>query len=147
MTTSFRADETVPEDRVVGTEPASGTPLQTGATVTLIVSKGSNRVEVPSVVGLSDESALSAVSAADLNGNVVQRDDDAPAGQVVGQSPGAGQLVKPGTQVTIFVSSGAISVPDVIGDLRKTAVTTIKKAGFAAADHRVAPTTRARSAG
>jgi serine/threonine-protein kinase len=130
VTTSFRANETVPEDRAVGTEPADGTPLQTGASVTLIVSKGSNRVEVPSVVGLSDESALSAVSAVDLNGNVVQRDDDAPAGQVVGQSPGAGQLVKPGTPVTIFVSSGAISVPDVIGDLRKTAVTTIKKGGF-----------------
>ena len=130
VTTSFRADEAVPENRVVGTEPASGTPLQTGASVTLIVSKGSNRVEVPSVVGLSDESALSAVSAVDLNGNVVQRDDDAPAGQVVGQSPAAGQLVAPGAQVTIFVSSGAISVPDVIGDLRKTAVSNLKKGGF-----------------
>ena len=49
---------------------------------------------------------------------------------MVGQSPGAGQLVKSGAQVTIFVSSGAISVPDVLGELRKTAVSTVKKAGF-----------------
>ena len=130
VTTSFRADETVPEDRVIGTEPADGTPLQTGASVTLVISKGSNRVEVPSVVGQDDQAALSTLNASDLGGSIVQRDDDSPAGQVVGQSPGAGQLVKPGTQVTIFVSSGAISVPDVIGDLRKTAVTDLKKAGF-----------------
>ena len=42
------------------------------------------------MVGLDDQSALSALNAADLGGSVVQRDDDAPAGQVVGQSPGAG---------------------------------------------------------
>ena len=38
-----------------------------------------------------------------------------PPGEVVGQSPGAGELVKRGAQVTIFVSSGAIAVPDVVG--------------------------------
>jgi len=130
VTTAFRFDDTVPEDRVVGTEPAAATRLQTGASVTLVVSKGTNRIEVPSVVGLDDEAALSALSQADLGGSIVQRDDDGPAGQVVGQSPGAGQLVKTGTQVTVFVSTGAIAVPDVLGDLRKTAVATLKKAGF-----------------
>jgi len=130
VTTAFRFDDTVPEDRVVGTEPAAATRLQTGASVTLVVSKGTNRIAVPSVVGLDDEAALSALSQADLGGSIVQRDDDGPAGQVVGQSPAAGQLVKAGAQVTVFVSSGAIAVPDVLGDLRKTAVTTLKKAGF-----------------
>ena len=67
------------------------------------------------MVGLDDQAALSALSDADLGGSIVQRDDDGPAGQVVGQSPGAGPLVKTGTQVTIFVSSGAITVPDVLG--------------------------------
>ena len=56
----------------------------------------------------------------------MQRDDDRPAGQVIGQSPGPGQLVNAGTQVTVFVSSGAISVPDVVGQIRKTAVTALK---------------------
>ena len=32
--------------------------------------------------------------------------------------------------MTVFVSTGAVSVPDVIGELRKTAVNTLKKAGF-----------------
>ncbi len=49
---------------------------------------------------------------------------------MVGQSPGPGRMVKAGSQVTIFVSSGAISVPDVVGQARKQAVTAIKQAGF-----------------
>ncbi|CAN5599947.1 Stk1 family PASTA domain-containing Ser/Thr kinase [soil metagenome] len=130
VNTAFRFNDTVPEDRAVGTEPAAGTRLQTGTSVSLVISKGSNKVEVPSVVGLDDEGALSALNQAELSGTIAERDDDAPAGQVVGQSPGAGQLVKAGSQVTVFVSSGAISVPGVLGDLRKSAVSTLKKAGF-----------------
>jgi eukaryotic-like serine/threonine-protein kinase len=127
---AFGFSDTVPEGRAIGTEPAAGTDVSSGSTVTLTISRGSNKVEVPDVVGLDDQQALSVLSDAELGGNVVQRDDDAPAGQVVGQSPGPGRLVKPGAQVTIFVSSGAISVPDVVGDTRKAAVTAIKQEGF-----------------
>ena len=35
--------------------------------------------------------------------------------------------------MTIFVSSGAISVPDVVGDARRAAVTELKRAGFVVA--------------
>jgi serine/threonine-protein kinase len=126
----FGFSESVPEGRAVGTEPVAGTSLPSGSTVQLVISRGSNRVEVPGVIGLDDQQALSALSDVGLNGNIVQREDEAPAGQVVGQSPGSGQLVRRGSSVTVFVSTGAISVPDVIGELRKTAVATLKKAGF-----------------
>jgi len=128
----FGFSDTVPEDRVIGTEPAAGTQLTTGAQVTVIISRGSNKVEVPDVTGLDAQQALSALDQAELAGNIVQRDDEAPANQVVGQSPGPGQQVKRNSQVTIFVSSGAVSVPDVLGLDRKTAVNTLKKAGFVA---------------
>jgi serine/threonine-protein kinase len=127
---SFGFSDTVPEGRAIGTEPVAGTQLPSGSTVKLVMSRGSNRVEVPNVVGLNEQAALSALSSADLNGNIVQREDDAPAGQVVGQSPGSGQLIRRGSTVTVFVSTGAISVPDVVGELRKTAVTSLKKLGF-----------------
>jgi eukaryotic-like serine/threonine-protein kinase len=128
----FGFSETIPEDRVIGTEPAAGTELQSGATVKLIISRGSNTVEVPSVVGQDDQAALNSLEAAELGGTIVQRDDEAPAGEVVAQSPTAGKRVKRGSTVTIFASTGAISVPDVLGQARKTAVTTLKKAGFVA---------------
>jgi serine/threonine-protein kinase len=126
----FAFDDKVPEDRAIGTQPAAGTNLPADSAVKLIISRGSNKVEVPDVVGLDDQQALSLLSDNDLGGNVVQRDDDAPAGQVVGQSPGPGRMVKAGAQVTLFVSSGAIAVPDVVGQTRKQAVTAIKRGGF-----------------
>jgi beta-lactam-binding protein with PASTA domain len=115
---------------VIGTEPAAGTQLSTAQPVTLLVSKGSDRVRVPDVVGLDDQAALDALSDAELAGTVVQRDSDELQGEVISQSPAAGSRVARGSQVTIFVSSGAITIPDVVGKLRKGAVTTLKKAGF-----------------
>jgi eukaryotic-like serine/threonine-protein kinase len=126
----FGFSDTVPEGRAIGTEPGAGTDISAGSTVKLTISRGSNKVEVPDVVGLDDQQALSILSDSELGGNVVQRDDVAPAGRVVGQSPGPGRMVKRGSPVTIFVSSGAISVPDVVGQTRKQAVTALKQAGF-----------------
>jgi serine/threonine-protein kinase len=48
----------------------------------------------------------------------------------VGQSPGAGQQVRRNSAVTIFVSTGAIAIPDVVGQDRASAVSTLKRAGF-----------------
>ena len=122
--------EDIPEGRVVATEPAAGTQIQTGTTVTLIISKGSNAVDVPDVVGLDDQAALNALESAELAGTIVQRDDDAPQGEVVAQAPAAGKSLKRGSTVTIFVSTGAVTVPDVVGETRRRAVTTLKRSGF-----------------
>lgn len=130
VTSAFAFSDTVPKGRAIATEPAAGTNISTGSGVTLRISRGSNKVEVPDLVGLDDQQALEALTEAELGGNVVQRDDPAPAGRVVGQSPGPGSLVKRGSQVNIFVSTGAIAVPDVLGEARKAAVTALKQAGF-----------------
>jgi eukaryotic-like serine/threonine-protein kinase len=129
----FGFSDAVPEGRAIGTEPSAGITVEGGQTVKLIISRGSNKVEVPLVLGVDDQAALSTLTDAELTGNVVQQEDEAPAGQVVGQSPMAGKLVKRGSPVTIFVSSGAITVPDVIGDIRRAAVTELKRAGFVVA--------------
>ena len=129
----FNFSDTIPEGRVIGTDPGPGISVDTGQTVKLIVSRGSNKVEVPSVIGLQDDQALARLQSADLAGTVVQRDSDEPAGKVVAQSPTAGTLVKAGSPVTIFVSSGAISVPSVLGQDRASAVTALKRAGFVVA--------------
>jgi serine/threonine-protein kinase len=101
--------------------------------ITLLISRGTNRVAVPNVVGLDDQAALAALQSAGLSGVLVQRDSTEPEGKVLSQSPGAGKLVARGSQVTIFASTGAITVPDVVGQDRKTAVTALKKAGFTVA--------------
>ncbi|HEY6771375.1 MAG TPA: Stk1 family PASTA domain-containing Ser/Thr kinase [Solirubrobacterales bacterium] len=130
VTTRNEFSKTVPKGKVIGTEPAAGTQLSTSQVVTVLVSRGTNQVAVPSVVGLDDQAALAALQDAGLSGVLVQRDSTEPEGQVLSQSPGAGKLVARGSQVTIFASTGAITVPDVVGQDRKTAVTALKKAGF-----------------
>jgi len=130
VTTRDEFSSTVPKGKTIGTEPAAGTQLSTSQVVTLLTSRGANQVAVPSVVGLDDQAALAALQNAGLSGVLVQRDSTEPEGQVLSQSPGVGKLVARGSQVTIFASTGAITVPDVVGQARKTAVTALKKAGF-----------------
>jgi eukaryotic-like serine/threonine-protein kinase len=125
--------KTVHKGLAIGTEPAAGTQLSTAQPVTLLISRGANTVTVPDVVGLDDQAALAALSNAGLSGVEVQRDSTEPAGQVLNQSPAAGKQVARGSQVTIFASTGAITVPDVVGQTRKAAVTALKKAGFVVA--------------
>ena len=125
--------KSVPRGLVIGTSPPSGTQLSTAQPVNLLISRGANTVEVPDVVGLDDRAALAALSNAGLSGTEVQRDSTEPQGKVLNQSPGAGKRVARGSQVTIFASTGAITVPDVIGQTRKAAVTALKKAGFTTA--------------
>jgi serine/threonine-protein kinase len=133
VTTEQRFSNLQPRGKVIGTEPAAGTQLSTAQSVTLLVSKGANQVEVPNLIGLDDQAALSRLQSIGLSGVEVQRESTEPQGKVIGQSPGAGKLVNKGSQVTIFASTGTITVPDVSGLDRKTAVNTLKKAGFVVA--------------
>jgi beta-lactam-binding protein with PASTA domain/predicted Ser/Thr protein kinase len=125
--------KTVPKGLATGTEPGAGTQLSTAQPVTLLISRGVNTVIVPDIVGLDDRGALAALQKAGLSGTLVQRESTEPAGEVLSQSPAAGRRIPRGTQVTVFTSTGVITVPDVVGQLRKTAVATLKKAGFVVA--------------
>jgi serine/threonine-protein kinase len=126
----FAFSDTIPQGRAIGTSPAAGTEIQASTPVKLIISRGSNTVEVPSITGLDDQAALNALESAELGGTIVQRDDEAPAGEVVAQSPSAGKRLKKGSTVTIFVSTGSVVVPDQLGQTRRAAVTALKRAGF-----------------
>ena len=130
VTVQQRFSKTVHKGLAIGTEPGAGTQLSTAQPVTLLISRGVNSVTVPDVVGLDDQAALAALQNAGLSGTEVQRDSTEPQGEVLSQSPGAGKRVPRGIQVTIFASTGVITVPDVVGQARKTAVNTLKKAGF-----------------
>ena len=130
VTSRQEFSNSVSKGKAIGTEPAAGTQLSTSQVVTLLVSRGTNQVEVPNVVGLDDQAALASLQDAGLSGVLVQRDSTEPEGKVLNQSPGAGKLVARGSQVTIFASTGAITVPDVVGQARKTAVNRAQEGGL-----------------
>ncbi len=130
VSTQQQFSKTVPRGLVIGTTPPAGTQLSTAQAVTLLVSRGANTVTIPNVVGLDDQAALAAIGNAGLSGTEVQRDSTEPQGKVLSQSPAAGKQVARGLQVTIFASTGVITVPSVVGQTRKAAVSALKKAGF-----------------
>lgn len=91
--------DSVPNGSIIGTDPAAGTEIQRGSTVTISVSKGPELVNVPNVVGLSVEAASTQLEAVGLVADVQNYKVGA---KVKAQAPAGGQ-VKKGTKVTLFL--------------------------------------------
>ncbi len=128
--TASRHSSTVDAGKVISTDPAGGTLANRGQTITLNVSTGENVVAVPSVVGQQAADAQSAITAAGLNVKTKQQSSSDPAGQVLSQSPSGGTNVKPGSTVTIVVSSGVVLVPNVVGETADQARSDLSGSGF-----------------
>jgi serine/threonine-protein kinase len=127
----------VPSERsagvVIGEDPSGGSTADKNSTVSLSVSQGPSAVNVPSVVGQSQSAAQQALRRAHLKSRVVNRPSSQfPLGQAIGTDPRSGQAVAPGTQVTLFISSGPPKkqVPDVTGESAGAARTQLTNAGF-----------------
>ncbi len=126
-------DESVAKGEVLSSDPKAGTELKRDAQVDLVVSKGPEPIDVPSVTGETLEKATSTLEDAGLE---VERAEDAyssevPKGSVVRQSPADGTLTR-GETVTVTVSKGPemVTVPKVEGMTRSEATSALEKAGF-----------------
>jgi serine/threonine-protein kinase len=90
-------------------------------------------VELPNLVGLTQERALEELLDLGLRFTIVDRpSDDVAAGEVAETRPIAGTLVDPADRVTLFVSSGpeTFTVPRVIGRDVVAARDALIEAGF-----------------
>jgi beta-lactam-binding protein with PASTA domain/tRNA A-37 threonylcarbamoyl transferase component Bud32 len=127
------ADSRFPETYVFQQSPKPGDRTQKHNFVTIYVSLGPPKTDVPSVVGEPLDQALSDLQNAKLQGKSVRVESDKPAGQVVSQSPTAGASVEQGSKVTVRVSKGPqpIGVPNVIGSTFESAQSTLLGMGFA----------------
>lgn len=96
------------EGEVIGTDPAAGTSVTADQEVVMKVSKGSEKISVPSLVGKTDSEAQSAIKSAGLKVGTVtyQYSDETEKGYVVSQSPYSGNKVNAGSTVNIVVSKG-----------------------------------------
>ncbi|MFE9786601.1 Stk1 family PASTA domain-containing Ser/Thr kinase [Nocardia salmonicida] len=95
--TRVQFDKSVEGDKAIATEPAVGTTLQSGDTVTLIVS---NAVKVPNVMGQSVGSARSKLQQLGLRVEVKSL-TDSDSSLVIGQVPGFNSNVEAGSVVTL----------------------------------------------
>ena len=92
---------------VLRTDPAAGTELTAGDTVTLTVSKGPEvvLVDMPDLMGCSESEALTRLEAAGLNWEPVAYEEyDGAPGQVIYQSVEAHTQVEKGTTIAFTIS-------------------------------------------
>jgi len=93
--------ETVPAGQVVSLDPPSGTQVERDSRVEVRVSKGPERVQVPSLGGLTLDQAESALRSAGLE---LGQACCSPRGRVSASDPAAGAYVRPGTAVNLFLT-------------------------------------------
>ena len=94
-----REDDNVPAGKVITTAPAGGVEVVEGTKIILYVSKGSNKVTVPSLKDMTKEQAANLLASMELS-------DDVEEGKIISQSPAAGEKVPKNTPITYVVSKG-----------------------------------------
>jgi beta-lactam-binding protein with PASTA domain len=118
-----RYHSSAPVNAVIEQSPEAGTPVNAGAVIEVVLSKGPEiaPVVVPEVRGKTLEQAEAAVEALGLSLKIGARryDGAAPAETVIQQRARPGEPVKPGSTVSVVLSKGPeiapVVVPDVTG--------------------------------
>lgn len=114
--------DTVAIGKVIRIDPAAGTQLTSGATVTLVVSLGEEdkKVPVPDVKGQDEATAKKTLTDSGFQVSVetTETANGAAEGCVASQSVSAGTQADPGTAITIYVyhAPAATPVPTTVPD-------------------------------
>ncbi|QOK24087.1 Stk1 family PASTA domain-containing Ser/Thr kinase [Janibacter indicus] len=127
-------DEQVPKGEVITSNPPTGTELSKGSDVTVVVSKGPERYEVPDLTGRTAAQARTTLERRTLTvGATTQAwDDDVAKGRIVSTTPAPGTEVKRDAKVALVVSKGPepVAVPTVTGQGAEAATGAIEEAGL-----------------
>jgi serine/threonine-protein kinase len=120
-------------------DPQPGTRTERENFVTIQVSTGPRKLDVPNVVGQSRDEAVSTLTQAGLDPNVVEVNSLDPVGTVLATAPKAGTEVIEGTTVRVNVSKGPkpVAVPNVVGSPFESAESQLRGLGFAVASEEV----------
>lgn len=105
---------------VTAQSPEPGTWVRRGRTISVGVHNPPASVQVPNLVGLTEEQALRTLRETNLLlGEVSYEFSTIPSGRVLSQRPGSGVTVTGGSSISLVVSRGAevaeITLPDVVG--------------------------------
>ncbi|WP_048758989.1 Stk1 family PASTA domain-containing Ser/Thr kinase [Corynebacterium vitaeruminis] len=101
-------------DEVISVSPEEGTGLERGSSVTLTINNG---IEVPNVVGKSEDTARKMLQRAGIEVSEVKDASSSSRdyGRVDAISPSAGRLVNPNDATVTLTVSRAVKVPQLLG--------------------------------
>lgn len=112
--------ETVAAGQVIETDPSAGSRILEDGTVTITLSLGKERYDVPKMKGLTEDEAQDALLEVKLayDETVLKFSETAPEGTVLRSIPASGTTLRPGASVDLVVSKGRqpIKVGSWIGD-------------------------------
>jgi serine/threonine-protein kinase len=102
----------VEQGRVIRTSPEADEEVSEGDTVTVVVSRGAEEVEVPRLIGQTRDEARNLLTEVGLRlGRVDQEPSAQPEGTVIRSNPAEGVSVDRGDQVDIVLSEGPTPSP------------------------------------
>lgn len=126
--------EDIPENRVINSSPAGGGRISPDGTVEVTISKGKERYIVPTLQGLKIEIAEGLIKDNNLVvGEIIEEfSGEFPKGFIMRSSPAAGERIKRGSQVTLYLSKGVeqVGVSSYQGKSGEQALNELTEAGF-----------------
>jgi eukaryotic-like serine/threonine-protein kinase len=131
-----QSSQTDPRNTVISQNPAYGGNATRNSLINLVYSTGQatpTTVPVPDVTGKSQQEATQILTAAGFHVAVnpqTQQQAGTQPGTVVSESPTANTQAKKGSTVTITLTPGNQSVPDVTGDTQQQAQTILSSAPY-----------------
>ena len=126
--------EDIPEGKIIKSDPAGGGRVAEGGEVTVFLSKGKERIEIPNLVGLTPEAAQAKLKESSLATSEITEEfsSDVAAGLVMRSNPIAGERVKRDSNVSLVISKGIerLELLNYQGKSGEQALTELSEAGF-----------------
>ncbi|MFE7751047.1 Stk1 family PASTA domain-containing Ser/Thr kinase [Streptomyces sp. NPDC057428] len=119
------------KDKICSQSPSATGEMNAGETVTVVVSTGAPKVEVPDVLDDDEESARKALEDKGFTVNVKTAESDKTPDTVISQNPEGGSKAEKDSEVTITVAKKTTqNVPGVVGRSFEEAEAQLKGVGF-----------------
>ena len=120
----------IPEGMIMDQHPAAGSQLSKGSKVTVTVSKGREKIQVPSLEGMNAGQAESVLSSLGLKATTVEADSTKPKDEVLAVA-GEGSEVDRGTTIELRVSNGMLfKMPKLVRQTPEQAEQTLRNQGW-----------------
>lgn len=131
VTVQRRFDPEIKGGTVIETSPNAGTLLPKGSSITVVVSTA---IEMPRVIGLSEQEARAALADAGIQVAGTERIDRSSehADDVVGTSPTATTLLDPASASVTLQLPQRVRVPIILGKKVSDAITALEAEGLSA---------------
>ncbi|MCR6649092.1 MAG: Stk1 family PASTA domain-containing Ser/Thr kinase [Cellulomonas sp.] len=117
-----------PQGEVISSNPAEATMVDPETPVDYVLSSGPDSVEIEDVSGRTESQAEQTLEGQGLKVNGDRQEDNNPnfpKGQVTKTDPAAGETVDAGSTVTLYVSTGNVELPDLVGKTQEEALDTL----------------------